>query len=155
MIDFQPVSLEQMDVLKKIMNSNQEFNCLSEGHAELTDEEIINMYESSKHQGAVMNFIIDDGHPVGVIDYLMENPSDKMPWLGLLIIDHDFQGRGYAIGAFNKYESLMKEKGIKKVRLGVIKENDRALNFWVKRGFSFYEEKEGDKWTVLCFEKVL
>ncbi|WP_234396842.1 GNAT family N-acetyltransferase [Bacillus massiliglaciei] len=155
LIEFRSVRLEQMEVLKKIVNSNQAFNHLSEGHPKLNDEEVLKMYETSKGQGAVMNFITDDGDPIGVIDYLMENPSDKMPWLGLLIIHSDYQGQGYASKALKKYESLMKEKGIKKVRLGVIKENNPALNFWINRGFSFYEERLGDKWTVLCFEKEL
>lgn len=57
MIEFQPVRHERIGLLKEIVNSNHEFNILSEGHSELTDEEIIEMYESSKGQGAVMNFL--------------------------------------------------------------------------------------------------
>lgn len=102
-----------------------------------------------------MNFVVDSGQSVGVIDYLMENPSDKMPWLGLLMIHGDYQGQGYAVEALKKYESLMRKQGKETVRLGVIKKNDHALNFWTNRGFTFYEEKHGDKWTVLCFEKML
>lgn len=49
----------------------------------------------------------------------------------------------------------MQDQGKKRVRLGVIKGNDHALKFWTNRGFAFYEEKLGDKWTVLCYEKVL
>lgn len=155
MIEFQPVTHEKIGLLKEIVNSNYEFNILSKGHSELTDEEILEMYESSKGQGAVMEFVVDGGRPVGVIDYLMENPSDRMPWLGLLMIHSDCHGQGYAVEALKKYESLMRDQGKETVRLGVIKGNDHALNFWTNRGFTFYEEKLGDKWTVLCFEKVL
>ncbi|WP_206920015.1 GNAT family N-acetyltransferase [Alicyclobacillus suci] len=155
MIEFQPVTHESIGSLKEIINSNHEFNILSEGHLELTDEEILEMYESSKSQGAVMNFVVDGGQSVGVIDYLMENPSDKMPWLGLLMVHSDYQGQGYAVEALKKYEMLMRDRGKQRVRLGVIKGNDHALKFWTNRGFTFYEEKIGDKWTVLCFEKLL
>jgi len=155
LIEFQPVTQEKFDLLKKIVNSNQEYNTLSDGHSNLTDEEIREMYESSNSQGAIMNFVMDGWRPVGVIDFLMENPSDKMPWLGLLMIDSDYQGQGYAVEALKKYENLMRDQGKEKVRLGVIKENVHALKFWANRGFTFYEEKLGDKWTVLCFEKVL
>ncbi|MDM5291764.1 GNAT family N-acetyltransferase [Peribacillus simplex] len=155
MIEFQPITHEQIELLKEIVNSNHQFNTLSEGHPELTDKEILKMYESSENQGTVMNLIMDGDRPVGVIDYLMENPSDKMPWLGLLMIHRDFQGQGYAVKALKEYEYLMQDQGKKRVRLGVIKGNDRALNFWTNRGFTFYEEKQGDKWTVLCFEKTL
>lgn len=155
MIQFQPVTHEQIELLKEIVNSNHAYNTLSEGHSELNDKEIHDMYESSKNQGAVMNFVVDGDRPVGVIDYLMENPSDKMPWLGLLMIHSDHQGKGYAVEALKKYERLLQNQGKQRVRLGVIQENDQALKFWTNRGFTFYEEKQGDKWTVLCFEKVL
>lgn len=155
LIEFLPVTHEKLGILKEIVNSNHEYNTLSEGHSELTDEEILQMYESSKGQGAVINFVVDGGRLVGVIDYLMENPSDKTPWLGLLVIHSDYHGQGYAGEALKKYESLMRDQGKEMVRLGVIKGNDRALNFWTNRGFTFYEEKLGDKWTVWCFEKLL
>lgn len=71
------------------------------------------------------------------------------------MIHSDYQGQGYAVEALKKYESLMQAKREKRVRLGVIKGNDHALNFWTNRGFTFYEEKLGDKWTMLCCEKVL
>lgn len=155
LLEFQPVTSESLEVLKEIVNSNKEYNLLSEGHALLSDAEIRDMYESSKRLSAVMCFVIYDGYPVGVIDYLMENPSDKMPWLGFLMIHSQHQRKGYAIEALKKYECLMRNEGLKKVRLGVIKGNDRALNFWINRGFIFYHEKLGDKLTVLCFEKEL
>ncbi|OLO37071.1 GNAT family N-acetyltransferase [Alkalihalophilus pseudofirmus] len=155
MIEFQPITHEQFESLREIVNSNHEFNTLSEGHPEQTDEEILKMYESAKKQGTLMNFIMDGGRPVGIIDYLMENPSDKMPWLGLLMIHRDYQGQGYAVEALKQYECLMQDQGKKRVRLGVIKGNSRELNFWTKRGFTFYEEKQGKNWTVLCFEKTL
>ena len=155
MIEFQLVTHDQIELLKEIVNSNHEFNALSEGHSELNDKEILDMYESSKNQGTVMNFVVDGGRLVGVIDYLVENPSDNMPWLGLLMIHSNHQGQGYAVEALKEYERLMQNQGKKRVRLGVIKGNDHALNFWTNREFIFYEEKLGDKWTVLCFEKVL
>jgi RimJ/RimL family protein N-acetyltransferase len=155
LLEFQPVTSERLEVLKEIVNSNKEYNLLSEGHAVLSDAEILEIYESSKRLGAVTCFVNCDGCPVGVIDYLIENPSDKMPWLGFLMIHSQHQRKGYAIEALKKYECLMRNEGLKKVRLGVIKGNHRALNFWINRGFVFYREKLGDKFIVMCFEKEL
>ncbi|WDL97268.1 GNAT family N-acetyltransferase [Alicyclobacillus sp. ALC3] len=155
MIEFQPVTGDKISLLKEIVNSNHAYNTLSEGHSELTDREILHMYESSNGHNAVMNFVVAGGRAVGVIDYLMENPYDNMPWLGLLMIHSHYHGQGYAVEALRKYESLMRDLGKGTVRLGVIKGNDHALRFWTNRGFAFYEEKQGDKWTVLCLEKVL
>lgn len=154
-IEFRTVPSNCLEMLKQIVNSNKEYNFLSEGHAELTDAEILELYESSKRVGAVMSYILLNGAPIGVIDYLIENPSDKMPWLGLLMIHAHNQGKGYATAALEKYEFLMKTKNLKKVRLGVIKGNTSALKFWINRGFTFYQEKQGDKWTVMCLEKEL
>ncbi|WP_242976057.1 hypothetical protein [Desulfosporosinus sp. FKB] len=84
LVEFQSVTSNRLELLKQIVNSNKEYNLLSKSHAELTDAEILEMYESSKRIGAVMSYILVNGSPVGVIDYLIENPSDKLPWLGLL-----------------------------------------------------------------------
>jgi RimJ/RimL family protein N-acetyltransferase len=155
LVEFRPVTPNRLEVLKEIVNSNKEYNLLSESHAELTSAEILEMYESSKKLGAVTSFVTHNGCPVGVIDYLMENPSDKMPWLGLLMIHARNQEKGYAVAAVKRYECLMHNEGVKRVRIGVIKGNDRALNFWINRGFTFCCEKRGDKLTVMCFEKEL
>lgn len=67
MIEFQLITHNENGLLKEIVNSNREYNILSEGHFELTDEEILKMYESSKVQRAVMNLVVAGGRPVGVI----------------------------------------------------------------------------------------
>ncbi|MGC7871387.1 GNAT family N-acetyltransferase [Desulfosporosinus sp. SYSU MS00001] len=155
LVEFQPVTSNRLELLKQIVNSNKDYNLLSKSHAELTDAEILEMYESSKRIGAVMSYIMVNGSPVGVIDYLIENPSDKLPWLGLLMIHTQNHGKGYALASLENYEFLMRQEGLKKVRLGVIKGNDHALKFWVKRGFTFYQQKLSDKLTIMCFEKEL
>ena len=129
MIDFRPVTPEQIEILKNIVNSNPEYNVLSDGHAQLTDDEILEMYHSSKKQGAFMNFIVDGDRFLGVINYLMENPSDKKTWLGLLMIHSNYHGLGYAVEDYRKYEDFMRNEGAKYIRLGVIKGNERASKF--------------------------
>ncbi len=32
---------------------------------------------------------------IGILDYLMENPNDHCPWLGLLMIHGDYRGFGF------------------------------------------------------------
>lgn len=155
MIVFEPFSWDRFSDFRDIINSNPYYNLLSEGHEALSDEEIRQWYTDSKTQGSILCFITNNHRVVGIIDYLMENPSDHMPWLGLLMIRGQDQGHGLATAALHHYEELMRKSGERQVRLGVIKGNDRALAFWTSRGFRFYQEKEGSQWTVLCLEKDL
>ena len=57
-------------------------------------------------------FIKLDDTYIGVMDYLMENPKDQCPWLGLLMIHADYQGFGFGTQAYSLYESEMRERGL-------------------------------------------
>ena len=155
MIAFEPFTLSRLSEFRDVINSNPEYNLLSEGHEKLSDEEIHQWYADSEVQGNILCLITYNRRVVGIIDYLMKNPSDHMPWLGLLMIRGQDQGQGLATAALHHYEELMRAKDQQTIRLGVIKGNNRALAFWTARGFRFYEEKQGSRWTVLCFEKNL
>ena len=71
----------------------------------------------------------------------MENPSDKMPWLGLLMIHARHQEKGYAIEELKKYECIMQNEGLKKVRLGEVLKETGIAHSEVLKGFSMNLEE--------------
>ena len=129
---FEEITIETLYIALEIINSNPGFNLLENGNAirELADleEEFLNPVTTSE-------FIKLDDTYIGVMDYLLENPKDQWPWLGLLVIHSDYQGFGFGAQAYALYESDMHKRGLERIRIGVVKENGKAKKFWESLGF--------------------
>ncbi|MDQ0197823.1 GNAT family N-acetyltransferase [Neobacillus ginsengisoli] len=150
---FEGITNETLYIALEIINSNHEYNTFENGKAIRNindiDGEFINPLSTS-------SFIKLDDTYIGLIDYLMENPNDHYPWLGLLMIHRDYQGYGFGAEAYALFENEMLERGIKHVRIGVLKENTKAHSFWKSLGFVYYKSsvwKYGNE--ILCYEKQL
>ncbi len=74
----------------------------------------------------------DGGEPLGVLDWLEENPRDGQPWIGLLLIRADRQRQGLASEAF---AALVRERGWPLVRAAVIERNAAGLAVTRRLGF--------------------
>lgn len=85
----------------------------------------------------------DSVTPVGVLDWLEENPNDGHPWLGLLMIHGEHQGKGLGREAFQGFLRFLREQEeTRPLRIGVIKENKPALAFWKDVGFRPFDTIE-------------
>lgn len=119
-----------------ILNSDPFFNRVSKEKDVFTEEEIREEIQEGQNMGAE-RFVIQDGDRyVGVLELLMNNPKDGYPWLGLLQIRKSFQGQGYGRRAMDLFYDIMKEKGVKTFRLGVIAENEPDHRFWKGQGMA-------------------
>jgi RimJ/RimL family protein N-acetyltransferase len=152
-LTFEEITEELLSIAQKIVNSNTEYNLLENGREIRSLEELKDEFLNPLTRSV---FIKQDGTYIGVMDYLDENPKDHYPWLGLLMIDLEVQGRGYAKQAYQHYEKEMINLGKTAVRLGVLKGNKKAKQFWESIGFVFYETKpyKEDR-QVDCYEKEL
>lgn len=153
MMDFVKCSADNVEAELAIMNSNPAFNLVSKDKEELTLQEIIDDRSESVQIGAE-RFLIEVEHGyVGVIDWLMKNPNDGYPWLGLLTIKKEYQNHGYAKQALCQFYDLMRERGVTELRIGVIAMNKPAHRFWRAQGFEEVKSSEvGDK-PILIYEK--
>lgn len=150
-LHFEKVSSETLYIALEIINSNSEYNVFENGAKTRTineiGEELLNPMTES------LLIMLDDTY-IGVMDYLMENPKDGCPWLGLLMIHGDYQGYGFGTQAYALYENMMLERGIPKIRIGVIKENVKAHHFWKSLGFTFFKSTMGqNNREIICYEK--
>jgi RimJ/RimL family protein N-acetyltransferase len=139
-VHFEEITKETLYIALEIINSNPYYNVAENGRdqrelAEI-EEEFLNPMTTS------VLIKLDDTY-IGVMDYLMENPKDQWPWLGLLMIHGDYQGFGFGTQAYALYESDMRKRGLKRIRIGVIKENVKAKHFWELLGFLYIK-------TALC-----
>lgn len=154
-MSFVECSADNLEAELAIMNSNPSFNLVSNGKEELTIQEILDERNESAQIGAE-RFLIEVEHTyVGVIDWLMKNPNDGYPWLGLLAIKKEYQEHGYAKQALEKFYDLMKKRGVAELRIGVLVDHEPAHRFWRGQGFEEVKSsKVGDK-PVLIYGKRL
>jgi RimJ/RimL family protein N-acetyltransferase len=152
-IIFEEITDKKLTIVQEIVHSNNSYNLLENGRETRTTEELREEFLNSKTKSM---FIKLDNSYIGVIDYLDENPKDGFPWLGLLMIHKDQQGKGYAKQAYAKYECELLHTGKSAVRLGVLKGNSKAKQFWESVGFTYYESKPfKDNKEVDCYQKEI
>jgi RimJ/RimL family protein N-acetyltransferase len=133
-VQFEEITKETLYIALEIINSNPHYNIIENGIAK---RELVEMEEEFLNPETTSVFIKLDDTYIGVMDYLMENPKDQCPWLGLLMIHGDYQGYGFGTQAFALYESEMLKRGLNRIRIGVIKENVKAKQFWESLGCSY------------------
>lgn len=150
---FEEITKETLYIALEIINSNPEFNVLENGNE---CRNLSDMEEEFMNPDSISVFVKLDDTYIGVLDYLMENPKDQYPWLGLLMIHGDYQGYGFGSQAFALYENEMRNRGVKNVRIGVLKGNEKARSFWEALGFLYIKSalwKFGKE--IFIFEKEI
>ena len=97
--------------------------------------------------GAIWRITDTTNTLVGVAETALV-PSPHTGWIALLIIMHEFQGRGYGSEVAAQLEQhLFSYPQITQIGLGVLVQNAPAMAFWEKRGYVRGERRrdtEGD-----------
>ncbi|EKN65943.1 GNAT family acetyltransferase [Neobacillus bataviensis LMG 21833] len=152
-IHFEEITEETLYIVIEIINSNPEYIQLEHGKERRTLEEVKEDLLNGKTKSLFIKF--DDTY-IGIIDYLLLNEKDQCPWLGLLMIHADYQGFGFGRQAYFIFEKEMVEKGLRVLRIGVLKENHTAQRFWRSVGFEYFKTARSNHSNeVDCFEKKL
>lgn len=139
----------------EIMNSHPEYNLLADGKTVLGEEDLLKEHEENGELKKERYLIKSGDHYIGIIEFIMDNPTDRKPWLGLLIIHRDWTKKSYAVKALAKYEEIMKSRNINEVRLGCFTANITGMNFWGKQGFHKVKEITFHKKPLWIMEKAL
>ncbi|MFD3379928.1 MULTISPECIES: GNAT family N-acetyltransferase [unclassified Streptomyces] len=63
------------------------------------------------------------------------DPADPDPWIGLLLVDAEQQGKGYGRQLAARIEDRFREAGRDAVRLAALDNNPAALAFWTAIGY--------------------
>lgn len=148
---FEEMTKETLYIAQEIINSNPGYNVLEnkKGHRSLAE-----MEKEFLGSDTFSAFIKLEDTYIGVIDYLIENPKDRYPWLGLLMIHNDYQGYGFGTQAYALYENEMMNRGLGSVRLGVLKDNTKAHSFWESQGFVLFKKTTSQSGNeIWCYEK--
>jgi RimJ/RimL family protein N-acetyltransferase len=119
---------EELEALLAVYTSNSDYLDLTEGPGDQAydleklrrDLAIARITPRRRLEGI---FLAETGEPIGVLDWMEENPSDGKPWVGVLIVRADYQRRGIASEAFEGLAETMRLRGFAAVRAGVIARN--------------------------------
>ncbi|WP_223595545.1 GNAT family N-acetyltransferase [Neobacillus bataviensis] len=150
---FEEIKKDTLYIAVEIVNSNPEYNVFENGKETRNLEDLKDEF---LNQNTICSFIKLDDTYIGVIDFMLENPNDHYPWLGLLMIHGDYQGYGFGAQAYALYEKEMLKRGLDTVRIGVLQENKKAQHFWESKGFVYYKTTSSKNGCgILCYQKSI
>jgi RimJ/RimL family protein N-acetyltransferase len=155
---------DDLPALLPIYLSNPEYVSAHEGSRGEAGYYDLQMFQRDWHLATMMPgrhslslYLRATSEPVGIADYLEENPSDGMPWLGLLMIAGPHQRRGLGTEAFDRLAAHFRDElHWPTLRLGVRADNQPALAFWRRLGCRDVERApNGAPSAVVVMERQL
>jgi GNAT superfamily N-acetyltransferase len=150
LVVFELLTKDTLEFALDIVNSNPKYNRMENGRPSRISSDLTNDF---LNPGTDTFLVKIENKPIGIIDFLKENPNDHAPWIGLLMIHGDYHSLGYGKMVYAHFEEELMQKGLKNVRLGVLQQNVAARHFWEAQGFKFCKESQWDGKAVHCFEK--
>ena len=79
---------------------------------------------------------------IAVMDLVMNYPKKKTAFIGLFMMDVNYQNKGIGSSVIGEVLSYLKSENYEKIRLGVDKGNPQSYSFWNKNGFVTVEENQ-------------
>ena len=77
--------------------------------------------------------LINDGE--GMIDLILDYPQEKAAHIGLFMVHGRLIGQGRGREWIKSIETMLKDRGYRKIFLSVLDVNQKALQFWESLGF--------------------
>ncbi len=87
----------------------------------------------------VFKVMADEGE-IGLVDILRNYPDTDTWMIGLLLITPEYRGCGVGGRIHEEIKVMAANNGIKKLRIGVLKENFRGRQFWRGLGYNLIKE---------------
>lgn len=80
--------------------------------------------------------IFDKDKLIGIIDILDGYPSKEVIYIGLFMLDINYQCKGLGTSLINECIHYFKNNNYTEIQLGYVKTNPQASHFWSKLGFT-------------------
>ena len=92
---------------------------------------------------------------VAVMDLIDGYPGKETAYIGLFMVNREYQGKQIGSAIVGEVEDYLKAIGKTAIRLAIDKGNPQSTHFWKKNGFKVITEADVDGWTKLVAEKSL
>ncbi|MED1784870.1 GNAT family N-acetyltransferase [Brevibacillus fortis] len=151
---FQPVTEHDFPELLTVYNSNPDYMEFAFGQRVVTLQTVADDHQDNLKFADSYSFSIREVHGteiIGIAQFILCNPRDGHPWLGLIMLHSEYQSHGYAKEFLDTLLSWYQENGYTSLHLAVLEKNKRVIPFYEKYGFVAYEEREHEKLgLVIC-----
>lgn len=123
------------------LRSNTIYNKLSNEDINESDaEEMLTCHPTNTDiKQKVLFGAIVDNICIGIADVIYDYPEKKHGFIGLLMIHQEVHGKHYGETFYKLIEKLLFEKGMDRIYLGVLLQNEKGYLFWKKQGFKTIE----------------
>ncbi len=114
----------------------------------------------SNFQNKYYKIISINGQDIGIIDYIINYPDEYTIYIGLFMINGDFHRQGYGKAFMEEFTANMREKGYRRLRLGVLKQNKNGFEFWTRMEFKVVKQMFSTihperNWEIIVMEKAI
>jgi ribosomal protein S18 acetylase RimI-like enzyme len=87
----------------------------------------------------VIGIFNQNDHMVGLLDAVKGYPISEVWFVGLLIFLPENRNMGFGKKVMSKFVDWVHSQGAAEIRLGVVENNQAAIQFWDKLGFKLLE----------------
>lgn len=72
---------------------------------------------------------------LAVMDLITNYPKKGTAYIGLFMVDREYQGKGIGSRILSECIGFLQEKGVERIQLAYAKGNPQSESFWKKNGF--------------------
>jgi RimJ/RimL family protein N-acetyltransferase len=147
-LTFAPVTEADFPELLDVYNSNPDYMEMAEGSRTVTLETVEKDHREHLAFADSFSFAIREkgsSTVIGISQFILCNPNDGFPWLGLIMLHSAKHKYGYGREFMEVLIDWYRENGYPELRLGVLEKNLSVVPFYERLGFSVYERKETKK----------
>lgn len=155
-----PESSEDMKNFQSVLEGAPEYSLLVKGHPPLPSEAEEQFREcppgKTLEDKIVAGFLLKN-KMIGCFDICRGYPETSIAFIGLLLFTERYQRCGYGPKALAKICSIANSWNCRYLRIAVIENNNIALKFWKREGFSELYRKPvaGCMGDAIIMERVL
>lgn len=155
-----PENLDDVNSLQRILEGAPEFSLLVKGHPPLPSdgEETFKECPPGKTiEDKIVGGFLLGNKMIGCVDICRGYPNTDIAFIGLLIFMEKYQGCGYGREALARICSIANLWNCHYLRIAVIENNNIALKFWKRKGFTELYRKPvaGCTGDAIIMESVL
>jgi len=158
-LTFAPVTEADFPELLSVYNSNPDYLEIAEGARTVSLETVEKDHREHLAYADAHHFTMrekESSAVIGISQFILCNPNDGFPWLGLIMLHSSRQKRGYAREFMEVLLDWIRVNGYPELRLGVLERNRSVVPFYERLGFFIYETKETQKLgRVICMTRKL
>jgi len=149
--EIEPITRDNYVEVGEVFTTNPEFCLLSEGKKGGAENVLQEIDEGPSGFNLDNKFFVSlrkDGRIIGILDLLKGFPAPDCMWIGLLMVHGDMHDRSIGSKIVKGVLKAARDSGHRRVQLGVIEANVKALKFWQKMGFEKIHEKKVEQKNI-------